>query len=59
MWQARQFFFCASSGLAQAGAETMQAVTIDAMCNVFMLVPGVAARDRSATIRITDGRCPR
>src|SRR5829696_428570 len=48
-----QFFFCASSGLAHAGAESMQAVTIVARRNVFMGVQGVAAHRRSATISIT------
>ena len=28
VWQARQFFFCAKSWFAHAGAKTMQAVTI-------------------------------
>src|SRR5205809_6469711 len=39
-WQAMQFFFCARSGLAHAGAESMQAVTIVARRTVFMRGPG-------------------
>ena len=49
-----QFFFCAKSGLAHAGAESMQAVTIVTKRKVFMRVQGVATKRRSATIRITE-----
>ena len=50
-WQERQFFFCARSGFAHAGAEIMQAVTIETKCEDFMRVPKAAAQGRSATMQ--------
>ena len=64
-----QFFFCASSELAHAGPETMQAVTIVAKRNVFMDGPGCRGegalgydqdneRDARRLTRSTPRRCP-
>jgi hypothetical protein len=50
-----QFFFCASSGLANAGAESMQAVTIVARRMAVMAVQWRGERAALATIRITEG----
>ena len=54
-WQAMQFFFCASSGFANTGAEIRQTITIAAVRTWLMRFPDLAAKRRSASIRITDG----